>query len=159
MPDHVTELSTQERDVALNFGEGFWREDRKLSGKRIDVLRGQNIPPNSVSIDRTDGLANIVSHKSTDLRLKSYRSPKSVYRLGMRFVRQLASYQGEVRADHHKKATYHLHWMTENPNCRRTLEWFIPASGVADEQWLGLERVVADAAPMGVSVVLLKVLD
>lgn len=144
---------------ALDFGEGFWRDDRRLSGKRIDSLRGQNIPHNSKTIDRTEGLDHIVSHKSTDLRLKSYRSPKTVYRVGMRFVRELVAYKGEVRSDHHIKATYHLHWMTENPECKRTLEWFIPASGVNAEQALSLERIVADAASAGVSVVLIKVND
>lgn len=86
----------------MNFGAGFWREYRKLSGERIDALRGQKIPHNSHSIDRTPVPNGMASHKSTDLRLKSYRSPRAVYRIGRRFGRQLVCYTGEVRCDHKK---------------------------------------------------------
>lgn len=143
----------------LDFGSGFWREERLLSGKRIDVLRGQNIPHNSRSIDRTLVPNGIVSHKSTDLRLKSYRSPRAVYRLGMRFVREIQDYSGETRCDHKKKATYHLRWAIETSSAVRILEWFIPAKGVSEEQEFSLTQVVNDAKAAGVTVKIFRVND
>lgn len=145
--------------TAINFGNGFWRDDRKISGKRIDVLRKQNIPHNSRCIDRTVGGNCVVSHKSTDLRLKSYRSPQTVYRLGMRFVAQLLAYAGEVRCDHKKKATYHLHWAIEAPDAQRILEWFVPLAGVTSEQEAILQRVIDDSKAAGVTVALFRISD
>ena len=129
------------------------------SGKRVDVLRGQNTPHNSRSIDRTLVPHGVVSHKSTDLRLKSYRSGRSVYRLGMRFVREVQNYAGEIRSDHTKKATYNLHWAVEAPNAARLLEWFIPAFGISDEQERSLDQVIVDAQAVGVVVKLFLVGD
>lgn len=143
----------------LDFGAGFWRECRKQSGKRVDVLRGQNIPHNSRSIDRTLVPNGVVSHKSTDLRLKSYRSPATVYRLGIRFVYELLAYSGEIRCDHMKKATYHLHWAVEAADAVRVLEWFVPLSGVTAEQEAALARVVDAAKIAGVRVDLFRVSD
>jgi hypothetical protein len=143
----------------IDFGRGFWRGDRKLSGKRIDVLRMQNIPHNSRCIDRTVGGKCVVSHKSTDLRLKSYQSPQAVYRLGMCFVGQLRTYAGEVRRDHKKKATYHLHWAVEAPDAVRVLEWFVPLSGVTPAHESALQRVIEDASRAGVTVALFRVTD
>jgi hypothetical protein len=143
----------------VDFGRGFWRECRKLSGKRIDVIRGQNIPHNSRCIDRTLVPRGIVSHKSTDLRLKSYRSATSVYRRGMNFVADLVAYKGEVRCDHKKKATYHLHWAVEGNKARRVLEWFVPACGVSDEQVAALKRVVQDGLVLGVRVEIYRIAE
>jgi hypothetical protein len=86
-------------DDVLDYGRGFWQGNRLLSGKRIDALRAQNIPHNARVIDRTVGIDTVVSHKSTDLRRPSYQSPRRVYALGMRFVRALAAYSGEVRGE------------------------------------------------------------
>lgn len=130
-----------------------------VSGKRVDVLRGQNIPHNSRSIDRTLVPNGVVSHKSTDLRLKSYHSPRTVYRLGMRFVREVQDYSGEIRCDHKKKATYHLHWAIEAPDAARILEWFIPARGVSNEQECSLRQVIDEAKTAGVVVKLFRVRD
>ena len=143
---------------ALDFGCGFWKENRLQSGKRIDVLRGQNIPQNARAIDRTIGLDTVISHKSTDLRLPSYRSSRCVYRLGMRFVRALAAYQGEVRRDHRRKATYYLTWAVEGGG-PRILEWFIPEVGVSPEQEEAVSQVMCDAANLGVTVKLFRVKD
>lgn len=152
-------MNANELPAPYDFGRGFWAQDRKATGKSIDVLRGQNIPHNSRTIDRTVGIDTIVSHKSTDLRLKSYRSPQAVYRLGMGFVKQLASYKGEVRQDHKKKATYYLHWMLDDPGTVRILEWFLPCTGVADEIEVALQRVALEARSCGVTVLLLRILD
>jgi hypothetical protein len=149
----------ESESLLVDFGNGFWCECRKLSGKRVDVLRGQNIPHNSRSIDRTLVPNGVVSHKSTDLRLKSYRSPRTVYRLGMRFVREVREYSGEIRCDHKKKATYHLHWAIEAPDAARILEWFIPASGISDEQECSLKQVIDEAKTAGVIVKLFRVCD
>jgi hypothetical protein len=146
-------------DGPVDFGSGFWREQRMVSGKRIDVLRGQNIPHNSRSIDRTLVPNGVVSHKSTDLRLKSYRSPRTVYRLGTRFVREVQEYSGEIRCDHKKKATYHLHWAVEAPGAARILEWFIPACGISNEQECSLKQVIDEAKTAGVLVKLFRVRD
>jgi hypothetical protein len=143
----------------LDFGRGFWRECRRLSGKRVDSLRGQNIPHNSRCIDRTLVPKGVVSHKSTDLRLRTYRSPATIYRRGMAFVTELAAYKGEIRCDHKKKATYHLHWAVEEPDARRVLEWFVPASSVRKEQEIALQRVVDDAKSRGVRVELYRVAE
>lgn len=148
---------TQSNDI-LNYGRGFWEGNRLLSGKRIDVLRSQNIPHNARVIDRTVGLDTVVSHKSTDLRRPSYRSAACVYRVGMRFVRLLAAYDGEVRCDHKKKATYYLRWSIERHG-PRILEWFIPATGITTEQEDALARVTKDAIPLGVTVQLLRIKD
>ena len=145
--------------TALDFGRGFWRECRRLSGKRIDGLRGQNIPHNSRCIDRTLVPNGIVSHKSTDLRLKSYRSATAVYRRGMNFVNQLVAYKGEIRCDHKKKATYHLYWALEGAQASRVLEWFVPAAGVSDEQLAALKRVTRDAIVRGVRVDIYRVAE
>ena len=142
----------------LDYGRGFWLGDRLQSGKRIDALRFQNIPHNARVIDRTVGADAVVSHKSTDLRRASYRSPARVYRLGMSFVRSLAAYGGEVRCDHQKKATYYLHWAIEQRG-PRILEWFIPATGVTTAQEAALTRVINDAKPIGVTVLILHIKD
>lgn len=142
-----------------DFGEGFWKKNRLQSGKEIDQLRGQNIPHNSKIIDRTAELDCIVSHKSTDLRLKSYASLKMVYRLGMKFVRELSEYKGEVRQDHKIQATYHLTWAIESENCKRVLEWFIPDCELPDIQCSALDSVVNDGLACGVIVKLFKVKD
>lgn len=141
----------------VDLGRGFWRINRLFAGAMIDGIRGQNIPFNSKSIDRTEGLCRIVSHKSTDVRLPSYLRSESVYRIGMRFVRKLADYQGEIRMDHRKRATYHLHWAVENPQCQRVLEWFVPEEGVTAQQETELERVVEEGAALGVEVLVLRV--
>ncbi|HJT66392.1 MAG TPA: hypothetical protein VJ749_08065 [Pyrinomonadaceae bacterium] len=143
----------------LDFGRGFWRECRRLTGKRIDVLRDQNIPHNSRCIDRTLVPNGVVSHKSTDLRRKSYRSAATVYRRGMNFVADLVAYEGEVRCDHKKKATYHLHWALEGAEPPRVLEWFVPALGVSEEQAAALKRVVQDSATLGVRVEIYRVAE
>ena len=143
----------------LDFGAGFWRERRMVSGKRVDVLRSQNIPHNSRCIDRTLVPNGVVSHKSTDLRRKSYRSATMVYRRGMNFVADLVAYKGEVRCDHKKKATYHLNWALEGAEAPRVLEWFVPASGVSDEQAAALKRVVQDGATVGVRVEIYRVAE
>lgn len=159
MKAYAPVVQTPLSGTVINFGRGFWCECRRLTGKRIDVLRGQNIPHNSRCIDRTLVPKGIVSHKSTDLRLKTYRSPCSVYWRGMRFVAELAGYKGEIRCDHKKKATYHLHWAVEEADAPRVLEWFVPASGVAAEHELALNRVVADAKLRGVRVELFRVAE
>lgn len=142
----------------LDYGRGFWLGDRLQIGKRIDALRFQNIPHNARDIDRTVGADTVVSHKSTDLRRVSYRSAARVYRVGMCFVRSLAAYTGEVRCDHQKKATYYLHWAIEHRG-PRILEWFVPATGVTMDQEAALIRVINDAKPLGVTVLLLRIMD
>ena len=142
-----------------NFGWGFWQKNRLASGKEIDSLRGQNIPSNSKTIDRTEGLNIIISHKSTDIRLKSYTHPSTVYRTGMRYVQQLASYEGEVRRDLKKKATYHLYWAVEAENSKRILEWFIPIDGVDYEHELAISRVIDKAHELGVEVRVFRVAE
>ncbi|MDO8459161.1 MAG: hypothetical protein Q7T07_19845 [Burkholderiaceae bacterium] len=107
-----------------SLGDGFWSRDRKKAGLLVDVLRGQNIPGNAKTIDRTLVPDGIVSHKSTDLRCKSYQSPRAVYRLGMAFARSVAQYQGEVRRNHKIKATYFLEWAVQRSDAPRILEWF-----------------------------------
>jgi hypothetical protein len=143
----------------IDFGAGFWTMDRKSSGKNIDVLRGQNIPGNSRTIDRTIGLGCIVSHKSTDFRLKSYQPANRIYHLGMHFVRHLLKYKGEIRMDHKIGATYNLQWAVEVPECKRILEWFIPDCERSDAVEQALNRVVTNAAIAGVEVQLFKVKD
>lgn len=66
---------------AIHMNDGFWRGNRLVTGKLIDEWFDQNIPGNSKAIDRTVGTNCVVSHKSTDLRPKSYRSPNRVYSL------------------------------------------------------------------------------
>lgn len=143
--------------IVVDFGPAFWREDRRRSGRRIDVLRGQNIPSNSRTIDRTLVPKGVVSHKSTDLRLKSYQSPASVRRLGLKFARDLRDYTGEVRRDRQIKATYHLHWAVEGGQVQRTLEWFVPATGVSEGQESALAEVAAEASKLGVALRLFRV--
>lgn len=150
--------STPDSDNILDYGRGFWRGNRLQSGKRIDALRDQNIPHNARVIDRTVSFNTVVSHKSTDLRRPSYRSAACVYRAGMRFVRLLAAYDGEVRCDHKKRATYYLHWAIEHDG-PRILEWFIPAIDVTADQEAALARVIADAVSLGVTVQLLRIKD
>lgn len=137
-----------------SLGEGYWSRDRKRAGLLVDVLRGQNIPGNSKTIDRTLIPDGIVSHKSTDLRCKS---PRTVYRLGMAFARSIAQYQGEVRRNHTIKATYFLGWAVQRSEAPRILEWFVPLSGVGAEQELALRQVVDDSAVLGVKVRLFRV--
>ena len=141
----------------ISLGEGFWTQDRRKSGLHVDVLRGQNIPGNSKAIDRTLVPDGIVSHKSTDLRCKSYQSPRVIYRLGMAFARSVADYKGEVRRNHSLKATYFLEWAVQRPDAPRILEWFVPKEGVGPEQELALGRVVEDGARLGVEVKLFRV--
>lgn len=147
------------RSVTLDFGKGFWLRDRRLTGKLIDVLRGQNIPGNSRVIDRTLVPRGVVSHKSTDVRCKSYRYPSTLHRLGMRFVRSLAAYRGEVRQDHRVKATYNLQWAVEGKRVNRILEWFIPAVSVSTAHARALRQVARDARAVGVEVRLLRIAD
>lgn len=143
----------------IDFGSDFWKKDRKTSGKNVDVLRGQNIPGNSKTIDRTVGLGCIVSHKSTDFRLKSYQQPNRVYQLGMHFVRQLVRYKGEVRMDHQIGATYNLQWAVETGKTKRILEWFVPdfVKDLPIEK--ELLRVIANAKDLGVEVRIYSVKD
>ena len=143
--------------LILDFGDDFWSGDRRLSGKRIDVLRGQNIPGNSRVIDRTLVPRGVVSHKSTDVRCKSYRYPSSLYRIGMRFARAVAAYRGEVRQDHQKKATYNLQWAVEGKGVQRILEWFIPASDVSTNHLRAIKQVVRDARDLGVKVRVIRI--
>lgn len=142
-----------------DLGRGFWKKNRLASGKEIDSLRGQNIPFNSKTIDRTEGLNVAIGHKSTDIRLKSYVLPSAVYRIGMRYVRQLALYTGEVRRDLKKKATYHLHWAVEAEGSKQILEWFIPLEGVANEQEVVIHKVVTEAVELGVDVRVFRVAE
>lgn len=150
-------MKRRENDETVNFDKGFWAEDRMWSGKRIDALRGQNIPFNSRTIDRTLVPRGVVSHKSTDVRCKSYRSAESVYRLGMRFVRELLRYEGEVRQDRKRKATYHLAWAVAGCAPSRVLEWFVPAIGVSPQHKGCLDRVVREARTLGVEVRVFRV--
>lgn len=143
----------------LDFGEGFWKADRMRSGKKIDQLRNQNIPHNSKTIDKTAGLDCIISHKSTDLRRKSYLDSRTVYRLGMKYIQQLANYQGEIRRDHKIGATYHLHWATDNPDCQRILEWFIPSYVIPQELYNTLQKVIEEAALKKIKVIIYPILD
>ncbi|MEP7375290.1 MAG: hypothetical protein ABI675_17955 [Chitinophagaceae bacterium] len=122
-------------------------------------LRGQNIPSNSKAIDKTISDNCIVSHKSTDLRKISYQSAKTVYRLGMCFVTALRNYSGEVRRDHKIGATYHLNWTTENPECIRILEWFIPDFEIPDECMKTLQRIINEGRSFGILVSIFKVRD
>jgi hypothetical protein len=140
----------------INLGLDFWLKNRLCSGLEIDVLRGQNIPANSRLIDRTVGANGVVSHKSTDLTCKSYRSPSTVYRLGMSFVASIARYKGEVRRNRKLQATYFLHWALEQPNAYRVLEWFVPVDGVSTEQEAALARVVSEGRDKGVEVRLFR---
>jgi hypothetical protein len=141
----------------ISLGDGFWTRDRRKSGLHVDTLRGQNIPGNSRAIDRTLVPDGVVSHKSTDLRCKSYQSPQVIYRMGMAFVRSVANYRGEVRRNHSIKATYFLEWAVQREAVPRILEWFVPNEGVKAEQQLALRRVVEDGARMGVEVRLYRV--
>jgi hypothetical protein len=141
----------------IDLGLTFWDGERKLAGKRVDLLRGQNIPSNARTIDRTVGLFCVVSHKSTDLRCKSYKLPSKVYCLGTSFVRSIAGYKGEVRKDHKIKATYYLNWAVESLDSTRVLEWFVPLHGVTAEQEESLRRVVAYGVTHGVEVRVMRV--
>lgn len=147
------------KETSLDFGKGFWKADRMISGKKVDQLRNQNIPSNSKTIDRTSGLACIISHKSTDIRRKSYENSRTVYRLGMKFIQQLSKYQGEIRRDHKIGATYHLHWATDHPDCKRILEWFIPFYSIPQNHISAIEKVVEEAALQHINVNIYTVLD
>ena len=138
--------------VLFDLGADFWNKDRRRSGQEIDVLRGQNIPPNSKAIDRTVGISGVVSHKSTDLRCKSYQSPNTVYRLGVSFVNSLANYNGEVRRNRKIKATYFLNWAVEQPHAPRVLEWFVPRQGVSEKQEDAMARVITYGREHGIEV-------
>ena len=102
-------------------------------------------------------MSTVVSHKSTDLRCKSYRSASVVYGLGTSFVRSLAAYEGETRQNHKIKATFHLGWAVASPNAFRVLEWFVPLDGVTEEQEASLLRVVEYGQIRGVTVNLMRV--
>ena len=141
----------------IDLGPTFWDVERKLAGKRVDLIRGQNIPSNAKTIDRTVGLSCVVSHKSTDLRCKSYKLPSTVYCLGTSFVRSIASYKGEVRKNHKIKATYFLNWAIESLNSTRVLEWFVPLHGVTAEQEESLRKVIAYGLTHGVEVRVMRV--
>jgi hypothetical protein len=145
--------------VHLDLGLGFWQQERRLAGKQVDAIRGQNIPSNAKAIDRTVGSNCVVSHKSTDLRLPSYRKPSAVYATGTSHVRSLQAYKGEVRRDLQIKATYHLYWALEGPGARRMLEWFVPLNGLAPEQEHALQRVIAYGAARQVHVAVFRVDD
>ena len=145
--------------ITIDFGGDFWKKDRKASGKNIDVLRGQNIPGNSKTIDRTISLGCIVSHKSTDFRLKSYQPANRLYQLGMHFVRQLVRYKGEVRMDHKIGATYNLQWAVEAENTTRILEWFVPDFALDNSTEKALLRFIENAKKSGVDVHIYAVKD
>lgn len=147
------------KSTIISVGKGFWKEERKVSGKKLDLFRGQNIPHNSKTIDRTEGIAAVISHKSTDLRRKSYSRPKSIYRLGMKFVNQLRKYNGEVSRNLQIGATYHLYWAIENEDCPRILEWFIPADNIKMDQAKMIDRVIIEAENLGVSVKIFLIPD
>ena len=102
----------------LGLGKDFWARNRLASGNEIDQVREQNIPRNSKTIDRTVGMSCVVSHKSTDIRLKSYLLPGSIYRTGIRFCRELAIYGGEIRRNHKIGATYYLTWAVADPETK-----------------------------------------
>jgi hypothetical protein len=147
------------KEPPLDFGKNFWKIDRKLSGRNIDAYRDQNIPFNSKTIDRTVGQAGVVSHKSTDIRLKSYQSQARLYSLGMWFARQLAAYKGEVRMDHQIGATYNLQWAVESPEATRTLEWFIPEHELSLSHENTIRRIIAGAALLNITIKIFPVLD
>lgn len=147
----------KEFEQILDLGEGFWKENRRYSGKKIDIVRGQNIPSNSKTIDRTLYPSGIVSHKSTDVRAKSYSNPKSLYWLGMRFVNKLLEYRGEIRRDHKIGATYYLMWAVEESRVPRILEWFVPLDGISDQHKKMLKLVQIDAQKVGVEVKIILV--
>ena len=139
-------------------GPGFWKKNRLQSGKEIDAALDQNIPHNAKTIDRTVGQVGVVSHKSTDLRLKSYQSMARVYWIGMRFVKTLVAYEGEVRRDRQKQATYHLHWALEGNEVSRVLQWFVPDE-LTLQQEETLQRVIDDGKLLGVDVQILRIPD
>lgn len=141
----------------ISLGDGFWTGDRRKSGLHVDVLRGQNIPGNSKAIDRTLVPDGVVSHKSTDLRCKSYQSPQVIYRMGMAFAKSVAHYKGEVRRNHSRRATYFLEWAVQRAQAPRILEWFVPSEGISAEQEQALRRVVEEGARLGVEVRLFRV--
>jgi hypothetical protein len=126
----------------------FWDRNRLQSGRLLDELLAQNIPFNSRAIDRTEGSNHFVSHKSTDLRRKTYQSLSRLRRLGKSFVRALSMYTGEVRQDHQLKVTYYLMvppFVTPDEPVRKTLEWYVPIHGVSVEQ----ERVLREVEQFG----------
>jgi len=141
----------------FDLGPGFWKKPRILSGKEIDLIRRQNIVSNAKTIDRTESLSCVISHKSTDLRRPSYQNPQRIYWLGMRFVKLLAEYEGEVRKDQKRRISYHLHWAVEKPDSTRILEWFIPLAGVLANQEKAVFRVVQDAKDYRVQVNIFRV--
>lgn len=142
----------------ISFGDGFWKENRMKSGKEIDLYRNQNIPQNSKTIDRTMRLSGVVSHKSTDVRRKSYAKPNTIYRLGMRFAKELQNYRGEIRRNHKIGASYYLNWAIESKDTSRVLEWFLPLN-VNKEQKKEIEWVVTDAAKLGITVQIFQIED
>jgi hypothetical protein len=143
----------------LNLGKGFWEIDRKLSGKEIDIIKGQNIPSNSKTIDRTLVPNGIVSHKSTNLRLKSYQSTSRIIYIGCEFINKLLEYKGEKRRDRKLKASYYLNWAIDKPESPRILEWYIPVSGITSEQEKALLKVKKYALENKVILMIIGVLD
>lgn len=135
--------------------EDFWDQNRLQSGRQLDSILGQNIPFNSKTIDRTDGLHSYVSHKSTDLRRKTYRSLARIRYIGKHFVRVLSAYKGEVRQDHKLKATFYLMvapFVDAGAEPIKILEWYLPKSGVTKEQITAVEEVAAYGARWGIDV-------
>ena len=59
----------------------------------------------------------------------------------------------------YEEGNVHLHWAIEAPDAVRMLEWFVPLSGVADDQDASLRRVVDDAKAAGVTVALFRIPD
>ena len=143
--------------TSINLGATFWEVERRRAGKLLDGIRGQNIPSNARTIDRTEGISTVVSHKTTDLRCKSYLVSSAVYSLGTSFVRALAAYKGETRRDHKIKATYFLAWALQAPEAKRILEWFVPMRGVTPEQEASMQRVVEYGLSRYVEVQILRV--
>jgi hypothetical protein len=138
----------------------FWDINRLQGGKLLDDILAQNIPFNSHVIDRTEGFNHFISHKSTDLRRKPYQNMARLRSLGKCFVRTLASYKGEVRQDHKKKATYFLMvapFLPEDGSIKKTLEWYIPRSGVSEQQELVLTEVTEFGTGQNVNVAIIRI--
>lgn len=142
-----------------DLGPQFWSRPRMQTGKHIDFLQGQNIPANAKTIDRTLPGGGIVSHKSSNLRLKSRQNLERLRRLGYGYVDELATYNGEVRANHKTKRTYHLEWAVQDRAAPRILEWFVPATGVSKAQEEVLQQVCKYAKTRGVQVDVFRVPD
>lgn len=143
----------------FDFGKEFWNAYPLQRGKLIDKLRGQNIPFNSKVIDRSKESDCIISHKSTNLRNKSYQTSASIYHLGRRFVKQLEAYKGEVRRDHKIGAAYHLHWATDNPSCKRILEWYLPHFNFSVHHTAAITKIIEEAQLKNIIVEIYTVKD